>query len=461
MPFLSRTLAVLVLFSVFQSQAHAASQNAQALPNHVYDYVHDHVPGEIVVKFRDAASSRAGYVKVLHALNTRLGAQAIQTVKPLETDPSVAVIQMQEDKMTSSALHVLEGEPAVLYSEPNYIYHTMVMAESTQGTPNDANFAKQWNMYNGGQKDAAGKTGVPGIDINILPLWQQGIVGKKDVVVAVIDTGIQWDHPDLKNNLYTNPDEVANNRKDDDDNGYADDIHGWNFIKNSPNSNDDNGHGTHCAGVIGAAGNNRIGVSGVNWKVSLMPLKFLSSMGSGSMTDAVNAINYARKMKVNVMSNSWGGGGFSQTVYDAVKAASDAGILFVAAAGNDGKDNDGSSPSYPASYDLPNIVSVAAIDNNEKLAKFSNYGATKVHVAAPGVNIFSTYKGGKYKSLSGTSMAAPHVAGVAALILSESSNLTAEEVKSRLIKTSASASALSGKVVSQGRVDATAAVTGR
>lgn len=452
MPSLSRILAVLVLFSVCQAYAHSA---------YAQDALPDHVPGEVVVKFRDAASSRAGYVKVLSTIHSRLGAESIQTVRPLETDSSVAVLKMQDDGLTASALKVLEGEPAVVFSEPNYIYHTMVTADSAQGVPNDANFAKQWNMHNGGQKDSAGKTGVPGIDLNILPLWQQGITGKKDVVVAIIDTGIQWDHPDLKNNIYTNPGEVANNRKDDDDNGFIDDIHGWNFQKNSSNSNDDNGHGTHCAGVIGAAGNNKIGVSGVNWKVSLMPVKFLSANGSGTMTDAVNAINYARMMKVNVMSNSWGGGGFSQTVYDAVKATSDAGILFVAAAGNDGKDNDGKSPSYPASFDLPNIVSVAAIDNNEKIAKFSNYGATKVHVAAPGVNIFSTYKKSGYKSLSGTSMAAPHVAGIAALMLSESPNLTADEVKSRLIKTSAPSANLSGKVASQGRVDATAAVTGR
>jgi subtilisin family serine protease len=452
MPSLSRILAVLVLISGF----HAYAQDV--LPDHVLE----HVPGEVVVKFRDGASSRAGFVKVLSTIRSRLGAESVQTLQPLETDPSVAVVKMQDDGLTASALHVLEGEPAVVYSEPNYIYHiSTVTADAAHGVPNDANFAKQWNMYNGGQKDAAGKTGVPGIDLNILPLWQQGIVGKKDVVVAIIDTGIQWDHPDLKNNIYTNPGEIANNRKDDDDNGYIDDIHGWNFSKNGANSNDDNGHGTHCAGVIGAAGNNKIGVSGVNWKVSLMPVKFLSKNGSGSMTDAVNAINYARKMKVNIMSNSWGGGGFSQTVYDAVKAASDAGILFVAAAGNDGKDNDGRSPSYPASFDLPNVVSVAAIDNNERLAKFSNYGATRVHVAAPGVNIFSTYKKSGYKSLSGTSMAAPHVAGIAALMLSESPNLTAEEVKSRLIKTSAPSANLSGKVASQGRVDATAAVTGR
>jgi subtilisin family serine protease len=178
------------------------------------------------------------------------------------------------------------------------------------------------------------------------------------------------------------------------------------------------------------------------------------------MVDAVNAINYARMMKVNVMSNSWGGVGFSQSVYDAIKSASDAGILFVAAAGNNGASNDGSNPVYPGSYDLPNVVSVAAIDNKDKLASFSNYGATHVHVAAPGVNIYSTYKGSSYKSLSGTSMAAPHVAGIAALMLSKYPQWSAEEVKTRLIKTSTPSAELNEKVSAQGRVNAADALNG-
>ncbi len=444
-----RILAILA--ALFSINANAISQEME-LP--------EHVPGELVVKFRDVGSSRAGNLRVMSTLSSRFGAEAIQSIQPLATDPSLAVVKLQDDGLAVSALNVLQGEPSVVYAEPNYIYHTMV-TETAQGTPNDVQFAKQWSMLNTGQKDGAGKTGIPGIDINILPLWQRGIVGSRDIIVAVIDTGIQWDHPDLRDNLYTNPREIAGNRKDDDGNGYIDDIHGWNFPKNSANSNDDNGHGTHCAGVIGAAGNNRIGVSGVNWKVSLMPVKFLGSSGNGTLVDGVNAINYARKMKVNVMSNSWGGVGFSQAIFDAVKAASDEGILFVAAAGNNGADNDGDKPVYPGSFDLPNIVSVAAVDNKNKLASFSNYGATKVHVAAPGVNIVSTYKKSSYKSLSGTSMAAPHVAGIAALMLSRYPNWTAEEVKSRLIKTSSQSSDLGAKSASHGRVDATAALDGK
>lgn len=446
---MSARIRILAAFvAVFALNAHAAQQ-AMEMP--------EHVPAEIVVKFRDAASSRGGHQSVMRTISSRLGTMSIQSIQPLETDPSLAVVKMADDGKTMSALDVLQGEPSVVYAEPNYIYHTTVTT-AARGTPNDANFAKQWSMLNTGQKDSAGKTGIAGIDINILPLWQSGIVGSKDIIVAIIDTGIQWDHPDLKANLYTNPGEIADNRKDDDGNGFIDDLHGWNFNKNTANSNDDNGHGTHCAGVIGAAGNNKVGVAGINWNVSLMPVKFLSASGSGTMVDAVNAINYARMMKVNVMSNSWGGVGFSQSVYDAIKSASDAGILFVAAAGNNGASNDGNNPVYPGSYDLPNVVSVAAIDNKDKLASFSNYGATHVHVAAPGVNIYSTFKGSKYKSESGTSMAAPHVAGIAALMLSKYPHWSAEEIKSRLIKTSTPVAELSDKVAAQGRINAAEAL---
>jgi subtilisin family serine protease len=419
----------------------------------------DRVPGEFIVKFRDVASSRGGQMIMLHTLSQRLGTMAVQQVKPLETDPSLAVVKMQDDQMTASALNILQGVPAVQYAEPNYIYHTMDM-QSTAGTPNDPDFSKQWNMYNTGQADPKGKKGIAGDDIGVMSLWNQGIVGKKDVIVAIIDTGIDWTHPDLKDNLYTNPGEIAGNGKDDDGNGFVDDIHGWNFNKKTADSVDDNGHGSHCAGVIGASANNHKGVVGVNWNVSLMPVKFLDKNGGGDLADAVNAINYARMMKVNVMSNSWGGGGFSQAMYDAIKAANDDGILFVAAAGNDGHSNEGANGTYPASYNLPNIISVAAIDNKNQIASFSNYGVSKVHVAAPGVNIYSTFKKGKYKVESGTSMATPHVAGISALLLSENPHWTPEEIKERLIKTSTPVSSLANKVMANGRVNAAAALSG-
>jgi subtilisin family serine protease len=200
-------------------------------------------------------------------------------------------------------------------------------------------------LVNTGQKDsdaAGGKEGTPGSDIHVAPLWQRGVTGSRDIVVAVIDTGMDRTHPDLMPNLYVNPGEagaLANNGVDDDGNGFVDDVSGWNFYAKNNNSNDDNRHGSHCSGTIGAAGNNGVGVVGVNWNVSLLPVKFLSGSGSGSTEGAVNAVNYATRMKVNVMSNSWGGGAPSQALKEAIEKANQAGILFVAAAGNDGSNN--------------------------------------------------------------------------------------------------------------------------
>jgi hypothetical protein len=420
----------------------------------------EHVPGEIVIKFRDAASSRAGSAAVMATLTQRLGSKAVQEMHSFVTDQSLALVRLKNDSLTQTALKILEGEPTVVFSEPNFIYHTLDLAPSDRGAPNDADFAKQWSMLNTGQKDMDGLVGIAGDDINVLPLWQNGIVGKKNTLVAVIDTGIQWDHPDLASNIYTNTGEIAGNNKDDDNNGFVDDIHGWSFVDNKNTSSDDNGHGTHCAGVIGAVGNDGKGVAGINWNVSLLPVKFLDASGGGSLESAVNAINYARLMKVSVMSNSWGGGGFSQAMFDAIKAAQDQGILFVAAAGNDGLSNDGDSPTYPAAYDLANIVAVAATDNNDGLAPFSNYGVKRVHVAAPGVNIYSTYMGSAYQTLSGTSMATPHVAGISTLLFSEHPEWSYGEIKDRLIKTSTPARALRRKVMARGRVNAYNAMYG-
>jgi thermitase len=427
--------------------------SAQATPLKTRSAI-DHVPGEIVIKFRDEASSRTGRAAVLETVKKRLGASAVSNIHPFVTDASLALVRMKNEALAAPAMKILGGEPAVVYSEPNGIYHALDL-------PNDPDFQKQWGMSNRGQSDSAGQAGLIDDDIQIVPLWQKGITGKKSTVVAIIDTGIQWDHPDLAVNLYTNPGEIAGNGKDDDGNGFIDDIHGWNFVAEGKNtSDDDNGHGTHCAGVIGAAGNNGVGVAGVNWNVSLMPVKFLDANGGGSLESAVNAINYARMMKVNVMSNSWGGSGYSAALHDAIAQAGQQGILFVAAAGNDGVSNDGDSPSYPASFDLPNIVSVAAIDNRDTLADFSNHGVKRVHVAAPGVNVYSTYLGSAYKSLSGTSMATPHVAGISALLFSEHPEWTFDVIKERLIKTSTPVQQLRRKVMAGGRVSAYNAYSG-
>lgn len=420
----------------------------------------EHVPGEFVVKFRDAATSRAGRVAILQTLQKRLGRAAVNELHPFVTDPSLALVKMKNESLARSAMKVLEGEPTVILSEPNYIYHALRVRDGAQSVPNDPEFQKQWGMSNVGQADSEGQAGNIGSDIGIASLWEKGITGKKNTVVAIIDTGIQWDHPDLAANLYTNPGEIDGNGIDDDGNGLVDDVHGWNFADNKNTSSDDNGHGTHCAGVIGAAGNNGVGVAGVNWNVSLMPVKFLDANGGGTLEAATNAINYARMMKVKVMSNSWGGGGFSDVMYQAIQQVQEQGILFVAAAGNDGVSNDAENPTYPSSYELPNVVSVAAIDNRDSLAIFSNYGSKHVHVAAPGVNVYSTYMGSTYKSLSGTSMATPHVAGIAALLSSEHPEWTFDTIKDRLIKTSVPVKTLGRKVMAKGRVSAYNALYG-
>ena len=274
--------------------------------------------------------------------------------------------------------------------------------------------------------------------------------GASDVVVAIIDTGIDYNHPDLAANVWTNPGEIPGNGVDDDHNGYVDDVHGINAISGSGEDYDDNGHGTHCAGTIGAVGNNGTGVAGVNWRVKMMGLKFLSATGSGSLAAAVTAINYMVMMKnrgvnIRISSNSWGGGGFSQPLLSAIQAANNAGIIFVAAAGNEGANND-SGGHYPANYDVENVVSVAAIGQDHTLASFSNYGVQQVDIAAPGVGILSTKPGGSYQSLSGTSMATPHVSGALALILAHEPDLSNEQLIKRLYESGRSLTSLSGKI---------------
>ena len=416
-----------------------------------------HAPGELVVKTRQSGAKRLLQSNAITTLQSRLGAHAVIDVKPFKTDRELLKVRMAKDEDVSKAVAILSAEPSVEYAEPNYMFYIL-----DDGIPNDPDLVKTWGIHNTGQKDAAGQIGTPGSDIRVLPLWQQGFRGSRNIVAAVIDTGIQWDHPDLAANLYSNPGEagdLATNGQDDDGNGFVDDLHGWNFARNNKDSNDDHGHGSHCAGTIGGVGNNGIGVSGVNWEVSLMPVKFLDASGGGTLQAAIEAVNYARMMKVNLMSNSWGGSQFAQSLSDAVKRTEEAGIIFVAAAGNDGTNND-TGPSYPANFPFGNIISVAATDNKDSIANFSNWGVNSVHVAAPGVQVYSTVKGGKYAAFSGTSMATPHIAGISALLLSVNPNWDFAEVKRRLITTSDPVRNLSRKVMAKGRVNAYNALHG-
>jgi len=239
-------------------------------------------------------------------------------------------------------------------------------------------------------------------------------------------------------------------------------VHGFNAVANSGDPMDDNGHGTHCAGIIGAEGDNNLGIAGINWKVQIMPLKFMSAGGFGSTRDAIKAINYVIERKregvnVRVINASWGSTQNSRALRDAIKKAGDEGILFVAASGNSSANAD-RNPHYPAGYQLPNIISVAATDRNDQLASFSNYGAKSVHIAAPGVEILSTWLGAQFREASGTSMATPEVAGVAALIIANEPNISVEQLRERILSSVDRLDSLNGKVSTGGRLNAAKAV---
>ncbi|MGK0367115.1 MAG: thermitase, partial [Thermoproteota archaeon] len=363
------------------------------------------------------------------------------------------VMTVPSSKSLKNSIAYLNSLPEVAFAEPNYKVSIGAYEESEfEGNPRDPEFTKLWGMINTGSNEPnRSRAGVVGADINAAAAW--GITkGSKSVKIAVIDTGIEYTHPDLKNNIWTNPGEIAGNGIDDDGNGYIDDVHGYDFANNDGDPRDGHSHGTHCAGTIGAEHDNSKGVAGVMAKVSMVAVKFLSDSGSGSTANAIKSIDYATKLNVDIMSNSWGGGGFSQALMDSITAAKDAGILFVAAAGNSATNND-VSPHYPSNYDVSNVISIAAHNAQDVLASFSCYGKTTVHVAAPGRNILSTVKNGGYKVYSGTSMATPHVAGILGLLLSKEGRSNVSEVRSRLMRSSVYVANYSKKTVSEGRAN--------
>lgn len=338
-------------------------------------------------------------------------------------------------------------QPGVAYAEPDYV----LSASATR--PNDPFFGSLWGLENTGQTG-----GTAGADLSAPAAWDIAR-GTSQVVVAVIDSGVDYRHEDLAANLWTNPGEIPGDGLDNDGNGFVDDLHGIDTANDDSDPVDDAGHGTHVAGTIGAVGNNGIGVAGVNWNVQIMPLKFLSAFGTGFTSDAIAAIDYMTLMKtqygVNIVAsnNSWGGGAFSQALYDAIAASNQAGVLFVAAAGNSGSNTD-EFAEFPAAYDLPGIVSVAATDARDELADFSNFGETSVDLAAPGVGILSTTPNNTYDTYSGTSMAAPHVAGVVALVKGLAPDLSLAELKEALLASADRRPSLAGKTASGGRLNA-------
>ncbi len=339
--------------------------------------------------------------------------------------------------MSLDLLSNINKNAIIEYAEPDY---NSILIESS-----DPYYSLLWPLKN---------NSYPGIDINVENAWLK-TKGRESVVVAVIDTGTDYTHEDLRNNMWRNTKEIANNRIDDDKNGYIDDVYGWDFHNNSNNVTDQNSHGTHVAGTI-AATENTLGVIGVAPRVKIMPIKIFGSNGEiNSFSDIILAVEYAYNNGATVANMSFGGAGKSTSLYDEMEYASS--ILFVSAAGNRGSNND-TTPSYPAAYDLKNNIAVASIDKNGALSNFSNYGPISVDVAAPGSDVISTMPGNKYAYKSGTSMASPHVAGVAALIKSYNSNITPERIKDILIASDTNLSSLSGKIASGGIVNANAAL---
>lgn len=360
------------------------------------------VPGEYLVKFA-APTDHTYAAKVL-------ARSAFQLRRRFSSVPGLHLVRAASTSMPAQAAAALAREPGVEYVEPNFVV-------TAHATPNDPFFPRQWSLNNTGQ---LGGTSTVNPDIGAATAWDI-TTGSSNVVVAVIDSGVDYTHEDLSANIFVNATECAGDGKDNDGNGYVNDCHGINAITGSGDPMDDLFHGTHVSGILGAVGNNAVGISGVSWAVTILPCKFLDSNGNGTTADAITCLDYVASMKdrgVNIVAsnNSWGAPGFSQALADAIVAQRQRGILFVTSAGNDSSDND-QVPVYPCSYDLSNVICVGSAYDG--MSFFSNYGYGTVHLAAPGDAIYSTVPKNGYDSYDGTSMAAPHVTGTLALLAAQ------------------------------------------
>ncbi len=468
-----------------------------------------HVPGEILVQFTSAADAN-----LRGAALASIGGQAAEVLRghlPSQASEGLLVrVKVVGGLTVEQALDAISKLPGVRFAEPNFIYTT----DAT--TTNDPIYsdAKLWGMY-GDQTNPSNKFGSQAGEA-----WSADKTGSSKVVVGVVDSGIDYTHPDLYLNVWLNQREIPQsfrasltdvdndgvisfrdlnssqnasfvsdlnqngridagdllsdsrweNGVDDDGNGYIDDFVGWDFVNNDNDPMDDNDHGTHVFGTIAAQGNNSLGVAGVTWSTQVMGLKFLSATGSGSLSNAILALDYytgatgSSAQNYAATNNSWGGGGFSQSLLDAIVRGAKADVLFIAAAGNGGFDGAGddndTTANYPSNYDTTAgagydaVIAVASITRTGALSSFSNYGDQTVDLGAPGSSIFSTIPGGGYASFSGTSMATPHVAGAIALLSATNLGLTAAQLKAQLLATVTPTDSLAGKTVTGGRLDA-------
>ena len=434
---LAAILVLSILFQSFAQKAHTQQPPPEGEdPTYGEGTRREFAEDQIIVKLDEDAAQAD-----LSTLNRRFDARTEEDLPRSDLN----VVDLPSNLGVEEAVARYEASPDVEYAEPDYLM-------KPTASPNDPYYSKLYGLNNTGQNG-----GTPDADVDAKEAWNT-TTGAQGTVVAVIDEGVDTSHPDLRGNIWVNADEVPNNRVDDDRNGYVDDVHGYDFAHDDASvydAADGDDHGTHVAGTIAAQGDNGTGITGVDWQASIMVCKFMGPNG-GYTSDAIEALNYAVANGAKISNNSWSGGGTDSLKY-AISRADAAGHLLVAAAGNDGSNND-SKPVFPVNYDNVNIISVAATDDRDTLASFSNFGATTVDLSAPGVNILSTLPGNRYGSYSGTSMATPHVTGVAALIKSHSPALDDAQIKGRILSSIDKNASLQGKSVTGGRLNAPGAL---
>lgn len=418
-----------------------------------------HVEGEIIVKTK---AGRTGLVGVAE----RYGASLMEKFDMPQTGMGVKSaggemmrLKLPEGMTTAQAMAAMEGDSSIEYAVPNNIYYmedfqqvgdTMTAEDLKQKTPNDLD-SKMWDMHNVGQD--GGKVDA---DIDAPEAWTKttGLPNGQGPVIAIIDSGVDYTHPELTNNILVNKGEIPDNGIDDDGDGVVDNYWGYNALAQNGDIMDHSGHGTHVAGTIAAEGNNGSGVVGLNWTASLMPIRIFGDDGTTNAAAIIRGINYATTHGARITTNSWGGGGANQAIKEAFENSS---CLHMMSAGNSGTNND-VYPHYPSDYEMSNNIVVAATDRNDRLASFSCYGENAVDIAAPGKDILSTVPGGKYAVFSGTSMATPHVTGTVGLLLAQDPTMTNDEIKDAILNGGDKLPQLEGKVGSGARLNANGAL---
>jgi subtilisin family serine protease len=406
-----------------------------------------YVPGEVIVKLKSEANSNATYSFVGKATQEKG-----MSLKASFGKMRLHHFALRKGQSVSEAIRDLKADPNVEYAEPNYMLTKASDTGIQQTFSADEIHAAAVQSQSTYMATSA--------NIGVQSVWSSASTGGSKPIVAVVDTGLETDHDVFVNShaVWTNPGEIAGNGIDDDGNGYVDDVHGWNFVDNSATMYDDDGHGTHVSGIILSIDQNIYTTPLQEAKIQIMPLKFLNGQGVGTTSDAIRAIYYAANNGAAVINNSWGGSEYSAALHEAVAYSYSKGALFVAAAGNAATNND-SAPMYPASYDVPNVMSIAATTDYDYLASFSNFGAGTVHIGSPGVYILSTVPHNTFGTSSGTSMAAPFVSGTAAQMKVNSPNMLGYQLKSILTTQFTPVAQLNGKVMTSGRLDSSSAVS--